>query len=420
MQIDGVPVEALMPEVKRRRVSDSPQRRRAVYRRRRLGVLLIAIVPVVAVVALLHAGRAGTRGAPRTSASKPPPLSSPALSIAETLPSAAYTVAAGSRAFAVRFSEPIALSSPTPTVSPPLAGRWVHVDADTMAFLADQPLASGQVVTVSVAGGSKGVESTSGTRLARTAEERFEVSDPWFGRAEVALSRLSYLPFRPLNAVSEPLGSDGGSVITVQSGPGFVWSWKTVPAALASLWAPGRSNAMADGAISAFEHDHGLASTASRTSVMAALTSAVTTGETSSHPYSYVLVRQTLPQTLSLWQGGDLVLTSLANTGEAGAATPIGTWPVYERYQSQTMHGTDAAGTPYTYPDVPWVSYFTGSIAVHAFTRSTYGYPQSAGCVELPPAAAATVWHALWYGSLVTVQAPSAPTFSQPAMVRPS
>jgi hypothetical protein len=353
---------------------------------------------------------------PPIHASNPPPP----FSIAETLPSAAYTLGAGSRAFAVRFSEPIARNSPTPTVSPPRAGRWVHVDADTMAFLADQPLASGQVVTVSVPGGSEGVESTSGTRLARTVKEQFEVSDPWFGQAEVALSRLSYLPFRPLNAVNEPLGSDGGSVITVQSGPGFVWSWNTVPAALASQWAPGRSNAMVGGAISAFERDHGLAATASPSSIMAELTSAMTAGEINPRPYSYVLVRQTLPQTLSLWQGGDLVLTSLANTGEAGAATPVGTWPVYLRYQSQTMHGTDAAGTPYTYPNVPWVSYFTGAIAIHAFTRSTYGYPQSAGCVELPLAVASTVWHALWYGSLVTVQAPSAPTISRPAVVRPS
>jgi hypothetical protein len=419
MYIDGVPVEGVVPEMKRRRASDSAQARRAIYRRRRLGVLLgvilVLTVPVAVVVAVLHPSKTAARAVPPTRASDPPPLS-----ISETLPGTAYTLGAGSRAFAVRFSEPIARNSPAPTVAPPLAGRWVHVDADTLAFLADQPLPSGQVLTVTVTGGSGGVESTSGTRLARSVVEKFQVSDPWFGQVEAALSTLSYLPFRPLDAVNQPLGSDGRSPITVQSGPGFVWSWHTVPAALAAQWAPGRSNALVGGAINAFEYDHGLASTASRTAIMAALTSAIKAGEINPHPYSYVLVRQTLPQTLSLWQGGNLVLTSLANTGEAGAATPVGTWPVYERYQSQTMHGTDASGTPYTYPNVPFVSYFTGSIAIHAFTRSTYGYPQSAGCVELPLAVAATVWHALWYGTLVTVEAPSTPTISQPAIVSPS
>ena len=49
------------------------------------------------------------------------------------------------------------------------------------------------------------------------------------------------------------------------------------------------------------------------------------------------------------------------------------------------------------------MSYFNGGDALHGFVRASYGWPQSDGCVEMPPANAAVVWPMTPIGTLVTV-----------------
>ncbi|MDA8266803.1 MAG: L,D-transpeptidase, partial [Actinomycetota bacterium] len=77
---------------------------------------------------------------------------------------------------------------------------------------------------------------------------------------------------------------------------------------------------------------------------------------------------------------------------------------VYLRYQVTTMSGTNPNGTTYHDTGIPWVSYFNGGDALHGFVRAQYGFPQSNGCVEMPPANAAVVWPYTPIGTLVTVQ----------------
>lgn len=336
------------------------------------------------------------------------------------MPSSDHTVVPGSRTFAVRFSVPIRRDSPAPTVSPSVPGRWVRANDETLTFVADQPLAAEEELTVTIPGGPTGIRGEGGQRLSGAATERFEVEDPAVEQMEDALARLSYLPLRPLRATSTRLPGSSKTSLSVASGPGFAWVWSAVPTALAALWMPGEPNVMESGAVSAFEHDRGLSPSLSQSQLLSALRHAVAAHHSAARPYAYVLVSETLPETVSLWQGGRLVLTSLANTGETGATTPVGTWPVYSRYTTQTMSGRDPDGTPYVYPDVPWVSYFTGNIAIHEFNRASYGYPQSVGCVELPPGPAATVWKALSYGSLVTVEGPTTPRLSAPSITHQS
>jgi lipoprotein-anchoring transpeptidase ErfK/SrfK len=79
-------------------------------------------------------------------------------------------------------------------------------------------------------------------------------------------------------------------------------------------------------------------------------------------------------------------------------------FPIYARYVSTTMSGTDVDGTKYVVPDVPWVNYFNGGDAVHGFPRGSYGSPQSNGCVELPISTAQTVYGYLKLGDIVWVQ----------------
>ena len=96
--------------------------------------------------------------------------------------------------------------------------------------------------------------------------------------------------------------------------------------------------------------------------------------------------------------------TTLANTGVSDAPTQSGTYPVYLRFTVTTMSGVEPDGEKYDDPGIPWVSYFHGGDALHGFIRSSYGYPQSLGCVEMPFAEAGVLWPHTPIGTLVTVQ----------------
>jgi lipoprotein-anchoring transpeptidase ErfK/SrfK len=110
-----------------------------------------------------------------------------------------------------------------------------------------------------------------------------------------------------------------------------------------------------------------------------------------------------VPQKVTIYSNGAPVYTTPANTGIAAAPTDIGTFPVYLRYESQTMTGTNPDGSKYSDPGIPWVSYFSRGDALHGFVRGSYGWPQSVGCVELPPANAKIVYPLTPIGTLVTV-----------------
>ena len=50
-----------------------------------------------------------------------------------------------------------------------------------------------------------------------------------------------------------------------------------------------------------------------------------------------------------------------------------------------TMRGSNADGTDYETPNVPWTSFFHRGYALHgAPWRTSFGYSASHGCVNLP------------------------------------
>ena len=111
-----------------------------------------------------------------------------------------------------------------------------------------------------------------------------------------------------------------------------------------------------------------------------------------------------LPQSLNLWHNGRVILRSPGNTGVPAAPTQLGTFPVFEHVPVGEMRGTNPDGTHYDDPGNRYISYFHGGDAIHAFNRSSFGTPQSLGCVELPLRAAAKVWPYTPIGTLVTVE----------------
>jgi peptidoglycan hydrolase-like protein with peptidoglycan-binding domain len=190
----------------------------------------------------------------------------------------------------------------------------------------------------------------------------------------------------------------------------FQWRFNEPPT-LKSLWKEGSYNVMTKGAVMEFQSmSHLVVDGITGPQTWRALDNAYQKKKMNPDGYTYVVVSEKSPETLQVWHDGKLVLTSLANTGIAQMPTVLGTFPVYLRYLSQTMSGTNPDGTHYSDPGVPYVNYFNGGDAIHGFTRKSYGFPQSLGCVELPVAQAKIAWNYIHYGTLVTVQTTAVPT----------
>ncbi|HEU5434565.1 MAG TPA: L,D-transpeptidase [Thermomicrobiales bacterium] len=99
-------------------------------------------------------------------------------------------------------------------------------------------------------------------------------------------------------------------------------------------------------------------------------------------------------QTMWVYKGDDIVLTSLVSTGRAGFETPTGTFQILTKLPSQTMEGV-IGGEYYNVPDVPNVMYFTNEgHALHGtYWHNNFGHPMSHGCVNLPMDVAAWLYN---------------------------
>nr|WP_272879593.1 L,D-transpeptidase family protein [Sulfoacidibacillus ferrooxidans] len=162
-----------------------------------------------------------------------------------------------------------------------------------------------------------------------------------------------------------------------------------------------------EGAVMTYEYDHHLKTNGIATPQLLQLIAHSVKkdkGKDLPGPY-HIIVKEDIPERLYLYEGSKLILSSLCNTGIAGARTPIGSFPIYLKYRSQTMRGQNPNGTYYDDPGIPWINYFSGGCAVHGFIRSKYGFPQSVGCVELPPPIAKRVYALVPIGAIVTVEA---------------
>ena len=158
------------------------------------------------------------------------------------------------------------------------------------------------------------------------------------------------------------------------------------------------------GALIVFQSEHEIEATGTpEVATWKALLRAAEKHERDPSPYTFVTVTESLPETLEVHRDDHVVFSTPANTGVPGAETAQGIFPIYSRFVSTTMTGTDVDGTKYTVPDVPWVNYFNGGDAVHGYPRASYGFPQSNGCVELPIEAAAQVYPMLKIGDIVEV-----------------
>ena len=303
------------------------------------------------------------------------------------------------------FSKPVsqALGSHMPTVTPASAGSWHRLSSHAIVFRPngygyglDQKVSIGLPSGVRLAGGTQGSASSAAWTVPGGSTMRLQQ----------ILATLGYLPLNFKYAGQGP-GTTVADQETAAVDPPkgtFGWRWSSTPSALRDQWQPGTAGTMTQGAIMMFEDQNGLTTDGVAGPVVwKALINAMIQGKRNSFGYTFVSV-SIASQSLDLWHNGSTVIGGTAvNTGAAGTPTAQGTWPVFEHIPVTTMSGTNPDGSHYDDPDIRYVSYFHGGDALHEFTRAQYGFPQSLGCVEMPPSSAAEVYPYTPIGTLVDV-----------------
>jgi len=362
----------------------------------------------------------GSHAAPATSAQQAAAArhDQPAdpISVLSVSPAAGAKSVNGSDPIRVQFNAPLASNTPMPTLSPHITGSW-QVEGDTAVFTPAIGFLENTKVTLKIPGGSNGMISVagagagSGGLLASTVTDTFTTGSFSTMRLQQVLAQLGYLPLtwtQTSKTVINP-ASEKAELAAAYSPPAGQFTWESgYPSNLTGQWTAGSANILDVGAVRAFESVTGLTmdGAAGRT-VWSRLFSALANGKHNPNGYTYALANQHSPETLTIWHNGHVVLKSLANTGIAASPTVDGTFPVYLKFYFSYMKGTNPDGSQYDDP-VYYANYFNGGDAVHQFSRASYGWYQSLGCVELPFDSAKTAYSYLSYGSLVTVTGPVA------------
>ena len=378
----------------------------------------LVLIAGIAIVAFAAPGSHASAVAPTASGSRSdtsrPAQPAPALQVVSVTPAAGAKGVNGTSTIRLQFSAPLAASSPMPALSPQIAGSW-KAQGDSAVFTPAVGYSQDTHVTVKIPGGPSGMISAAGASagtggtLASDLSQSFNTGSFSTMRLQELLAQLGYLPVTwtsTSHTVISP-GNARAELSAAYSAPAGTFSWQgSYPWNLTSQWKAGSASILQIGAIRAFESvDNLTMDGVAGDSVWSHLLTAVAKGQHDPNGYTYALADQNSPESLRIWHNGRQVFSTPANTGIPAAPTVDGTFPVYLKYYFQIMKGTNPDGSKYADP-VYYVSYFDGGDAVHYFSRYSYGFYQSLGCVEVPWDAAKTAWPLLTYGSLVTVTGP--------------
>jgi hypothetical protein len=363
--------------------------------------------------AVVLAITAGIAYAVTSSGSSPPKAAPKPIRVVSVSPANQATGVDGANPIIVTFSRPVSPSTPKPTLTPNIPGNWTAF-GDSLEFMPTTPFDQSTTVTLRIPGGSTGVRASGGGLLTAAVTSQFSTAPYSQAGLAVLLAEQGYLPLSFVPDSTTPAmaadlwGADAAADTpqgeAYQPPPGaFAWQ-AGYPSTLQAEWTPDQANVILQGAVMAFKSEHNMTIDGSLTpQLWTALFQAQQRGEKNANGYTYAIANKGSPETLTIWHNGQVVLSSLANTGIGVAPTVDGTFPVFERFLNTIMSGTNPDGSHYSDP-VQFVSYFNGGDAVHYFPRGSFGFPQSLGCVELPYSAAQQAYPYLTYGSLVSVQ----------------
>jgi lipoprotein-anchoring transpeptidase ErfK/SrfK len=104
-------------------------------------------------------------------------------------------------------------------------------------------------------------------------------------------------------------------------------------------------------------------------------------------------------QTLTAYENGVAVRTTLISSGLPATPTPTGRFRIWVKFRTDDMEGDD-----YYIEDVPYVMYFYKGYGLHGVTwHGNFGHPMSHGCINLPTEEAEWLFGWADVGTLVNV-----------------
>lgn len=289
--------------------------------------------------------------------------------------------------------------APVEANQPHVSGTWSN-NGNTEVFKTSASLQPCESYRLTV---PKSTREEGHKSLTRRRMVVLKVACPSTYGLQLALARLGYLPVSFKAAPGAHLSRAAGR----RSAAHLVYDPPKGELASDIAGAPpveaGVFDATTKGALMRFQEQHHMEATGEpETETWSKLLVALAHKFRDAEPYTFVTVTESLPETLELHKGNEVVLTTPVNTGVPGAETEQGIFPIFERLTFQIMRGTDPNGTKYAVP-VHWINYFNGGDAVHGYERASYGFPQSNGCVELPVSTSEKVFPMLALGDIVWV-----------------
>ncbi|MFN2270030.1 MAG: L,D-transpeptidase family protein [Anaerolineae bacterium] len=104
-------------------------------------------------------------------------------------------------------------------------------------------------------------------------------------------------------------------------------------------------------------------------------------------------------QTLTAYENGVAVRTTLVSTGLPATPTPTGQFRIWIKFRYDDM-----SGEGYYIEDVPYVMYFYKGYGLHGVTwHGNFGHPMSHGCINLPTEEAEWLFGWADVGTLVNI-----------------
>lgn len=109
-------------------------------------------------------------------------------------------------------------------------------------------------------------------------------------------------------------------------------------------------------------------------------------------------------QRIYMKENENTVGSFLVSTGK-WAPTPAGEWRIWTKLRYTRMQGgSQALGTYYNLPNVPYVMYYDRGYGIHgAYWHNNFGHPMSHGCTNMKPEEAAIVFNWASVGTRVVV-----------------
>ncbi len=170
------------------------------------GLAAVAVAAVAAMAYVLThsgAGQSARQVADGGASAQP-------LAVRSVTPAGGTEHANGGEPIEIRFSVPLAAGSPTPVLSPGLAGRWT-VRGRSMTFTPAEPLAPRTRVRMTIPGGRHGIRSAAGRLLAAPQTVSFRTGRYSQLRLDQLLAQLGYLPLRWASAAGTPAAGQSAS-----------------------------------------------------------------------------------------------------------------------------------------------------------------------------------------------------------------